>query len=126
MGKVRPYDYLFLSTRVKSLERNLLNRERMDRMLEARSNEDALEVLLECNYGEVPAANVQAIDKAIDVQRTKMMEDLAAFADRLEKATVQTIEEGVMTGDLMNLSTLPEKHKVGTMEFLDEVAKRLS
>ena len=80
MGKVRPYDYLFLSTRVKSLERNLLNRERMDRMLEARSNEDALEVLLECDYGEVPAANVQAIDKAIDVQRTKMMEDLAAFA----------------------------------------------
>lgn len=54
------------------------------------------------------------------------LEDLAAFADRLEKATVQTIEEGVMTGDLMSLSTLPEKHKVGTMEFLDEVAKRLS
>lgn len=51
--------------------------------------------------------------------------DLCKFADNLEKATIQTIEEGVMTGDLYMLSTLENKTKVNTEEFLKEVGKRL-
>ena len=51
--------------------------------------------------------------------------ELAAFADRLEKAAIDTIENGVMTKDLAVLSTLPEKHGVNSMEFLDAVAERL-
>ena len=39
--------------------------------------------------------------------------------------TIQTIEEGVMTGDLYLLSTLPEKKKVNTEEFLLAVNERL-
>ena len=52
--------------------------------------------------------------------------DLAAFADRLEKATLDTIESGIMTKDLALLSTLPDKRAVGTMEFLDAIAARLA
>ncbi|HIW74890.1 MAG TPA: NADP-dependent isocitrate dehydrogenase [Firmicutes bacterium] len=52
--------------------------------------------------------------------------DLAAFADRLEKATIDTIESGVMTKDLVGMSTLPEKKGVNTFEFLDAVAARLA
>ncbi len=52
--------------------------------------------------------------------------ELVAFADRLEKATLQTIEEGVMTGDLYLLSTLENKRRVGSIEFLDEIAARLA
>ncbi len=52
--------------------------------------------------------------------------DLAAFADRLEKATIATIEGGVMTKDLVNMSTLPEKRGVNTFEFLDAIAARLA
>ncbi len=51
--------------------------------------------------------------------------ELCAFADKLEKAAVQTIEDGVMTGDLIPLSSLPNKTKVDTEAFLREVAKRL-
>lgn len=50
---------------------------------------------------------------------------LAAFADQLEQATIQTIEDGVMTGDLFLLSTLPNKKKVHTEDFLLEIKKRL-
>ena len=50
---------------------------------------------------------------------------LCEFAGKLEKAAVQTIEEGVMTGDLIPLPSLPEKRKVDTETFLHEVAKRL-
>lgn len=74
------YDYLFLCTRIKSLERGLLNRERMERMLEARTNEDALDVLTECDYGELPEATAEAIDRVLAAQRQKTMADLAVFA----------------------------------------------
>lgn len=52
--------------------------------------------------------------------------DLAAFADKLEAATLETIESGVMTKDLVLLSTLPEKRGVNSMEFLDAIAERLA
>ena len=51
--------------------------------------------------------------------------ELMSFADSLEKATIQTIEEGVMTGDLYLLSTLENKKKVNTEDFLKEVNVRL-
>ena len=50
---------------------------------------------------------------------------LCAFADALEAATIQTIEDGIMTGDLYTLSTLENKRKVNSKEFLEEIGKRL-
>ena len=51
--------------------------------------------------------------------------ELSAFADKLEKASIQTIEEGIMTGDLERLSTLENKTAVDTETFLHEIDKRL-
>ncbi len=51
--------------------------------------------------------------------------ELSEFADKLEKATIQTIEDGVMTGDLVALSKLPNKRKVNTEQFLLEIKERL-
>ena len=51
--------------------------------------------------------------------------ELMTYADALEKATLGTIEDGVMTGDLTSLSTLENKRTVDSETFLDEIAKRL-
>ena len=51
--------------------------------------------------------------------------ELCDFADKLEKATIQTIEEGVMTGDLYLISKLDNKKKVDSKTFLDEIKVRL-
>lgn len=51
--------------------------------------------------------------------------ELMAFADKLEKATIKTIEGGVMTGDLYLLSKLENKQKVNTEDFLKAVDERL-
>ena len=51
--------------------------------------------------------------------------ELCDFADRLEKATVDTIESGIMTGDLYLLSSLENKRKVNTEQFLEAVAATL-
>ena len=50
---------------------------------------------------------------------------LCSYADKLEQATIATIEDGVMTGDLYVLSNLENKRKVDTEEFLQEIGKRL-
>ncbi len=51
--------------------------------------------------------------------------ELAAFADRLEQASLATITDGVMTGDLARLATPPARKLVGSEEFLDAIAERL-
>lgn len=51
--------------------------------------------------------------------------ELIDFADKLEKASIETIEDGVMTGDLAALSSLNNITKVDTEAFLTEIAKRL-
>ena len=52
--------------------------------------------------------------------------ELCDFADKLEKATIQTIEEGVMTGDLYMISKLENKKKVDSKTFLEEINTRLA
>ena len=51
--------------------------------------------------------------------------ELVSFADRLEKAVIDTIESGIMTGDLASVSTLPGARKVETLEFIKAIRERL-
>ena len=51
--------------------------------------------------------------------------ELVAFADKLEKACIDTIEAGVMTKDLYLISTLENKQQVDTTGFLEAIASRL-
>lgn len=51
--------------------------------------------------------------------------DLVDFANRLEKATIDTIESGKMTGDLGAISTLENITVLNSEEFIHEIAKRL-
>ncbi len=51
--------------------------------------------------------------------------ELCEFADKLEKATIQTIENGVMTGDLYLISKLENKRKVDSKTFLEEIKLNL-
>ena len=50
---------------------------------------------------------------------------LSEFADRLEKAVIDTVEAGIMTKDLAAISTLPDKQTVMTDAFLSAVAQRI-
>ena len=51
--------------------------------------------------------------------------ELMAFADRLEKATLDTIEAGEMTGDLARTTTLPDPKSLSTEGFIAAIAGRL-
>ena len=51
--------------------------------------------------------------------------DLVDFANRLEKATLDTIESGKMTGDLGAISSLENIQVLNSEEFIHEIAKKL-
>jgi isocitrate dehydrogenase len=51
--------------------------------------------------------------------------ELEAFADKIEQASIKTIEEGTITGDLNNLLDNENKKTVTTEEFLKAVAAKL-
>ncbi len=51
--------------------------------------------------------------------------ELTAFADKLEKISIQVIEDGIMTKDLAVLAESPNKKIVNTVQFIEEIASRL-
>ncbi len=51
--------------------------------------------------------------------------ELCAFADKLEQATIGTITDGIMSGDLAALCTIPNKQTVGTEAFMAAIGEHL-
>jgi len=58
------------------MENRLVTRERLERMIDARDNAEAVKVLAECGYGEL-APNAAALERALSQQRTDTFRDLA-------------------------------------------------
>ena len=52
--------------------------------------------------------------------------ELVEYAGKLEEATIQTIRDGVMSGDLAALCTIPNKQVVGTESFMAAIGERLA
>ena len=75
--KIKDTDYLVISARVKAMESGLLTRERMEQVLEAKSNEDAVKILQECGYPELDPADPAAMDAALSAAREETLKDLA-------------------------------------------------
>lgn len=52
-------------------------------------------------------------------------QELAVFADRLEKATIDTIEEGKMTKDLALITTIEHPTVLNSEGFIQAIAQKL-
>ncbi|MGL5381582.1 NADP-dependent isocitrate dehydrogenase, partial [Clostridium sp.] len=53
------------------------------------------------------------------------IEELISFADKLEKASLDTINSGYMTKDLASLSTIEDIKELNSFEFIKEIRKNL-
>ena len=108
MPKIKDTDYLFLSTRIKSMERNLLNGERLERMLEARTPEDAVKVLTECGWPDMPRVNLDELDRVLTQERDKTLKDLTSSAPHPEILEVFKVKY-----DYHNIKTLLKAEAMG-------------
>ena len=80
MKQIKDIDYVFLSTRIKAMERGLLNKERIERMLEAPTTEDAAKILVECGYPELTEVTGEALETALAEGQKNTMADLGRMA----------------------------------------------
>ena len=78
--RIKDTDYLAISARVRAMETGLLTRERMEQVLEARSDEEAVKILQECGYPELDATHPEAMDAALSAARESTLSDLGDSA----------------------------------------------
>lgn len=86
MTKIKDADYLYLSAMIRALEPSLLDSQRMERMIEARSDEDALRVLSECGYGGMESSggadsiSLKTLELLLSRKRRELFYELRALA----------------------------------------------
>ncbi|WP_241426678.1 V-type ATPase subunit [Dysosmobacter acutus] len=80
MSHIKDTDYLFLSSRIKAMENSLLSRDRLEELLESRSEEEISKTLEECGYPKLSAQHPEEMDEALSAARQEMLEDLSGFA----------------------------------------------
>ncbi len=106
--KLKDTDYLSISTRVRAMENRLLTRERMERMIDARTDEEAVKVLSECGYGELPRLTSIGLDDMLARARDGICQDLrSAVPDK------HLIDVFQMKYDYHNLKTLIKAEAMG-------------
>ena len=83
MSHKKDTDYLSISTRVRAMEGRLLTRDRLERMIDARDDGEALKILTECGYEELSSSGAASLERALSAARTATFRDLAgAVPDR--------------------------------------------
>ena len=78
--KIKDTEYLAISTRIRAMENGLLTRERMEQILEARSDEEAVKILQDCGYPELDPTHPEQMDAALSAAREATLADLADSA----------------------------------------------
>lgn len=79
MSKIKDTDYLFLSAKVRTMERSLLNKDRMEQMLEAHSDLDAIRVLAECGYPEITEVTADSLNEMLSAERDKVFKEISGI-----------------------------------------------
>ncbi|MEG1721269.1 MAG: V-type ATPase subunit [Pseudoflavonifractor sp.] len=80
MPKINEYDYLHIAARIHAMEGHMLTRERTERMLDARTAEEAAKVLTECGYEDLTSLTPTAIEHMLTTARQGFFADLRKSA----------------------------------------------
>ncbi len=67
--KTKDTDYLYSSARIKALERRLITRERLQAVAEAKTDETAVKLLMECGFPELVSAAPADVERALAAKR---------------------------------------------------------
>lgn len=108
MSHPKDTDYLALSARIHAMENRLLTRERMDRMIDARDEGEALKVLTECGYGPADGLKPQGLERALSAAQGAVLRELRAAAPDPRVADVFQLKY-----DYHNAKTLVKAEAMG-------------
>ena len=78
--KIKDTDYLFLSSYIHARETKLVDGVRLDRMLEAKSPEDALKILEECGWPALDSADWVNLERMLAGRREDVYNEMRSLA----------------------------------------------
>ncbi len=85
MAKIKDTDYLFSTAWVRSVEKNMLTRERAEKMIDAKSTEDSLKVLDDIGYGfRDESINSNNYEKLLADEHKKTYDFITSIAPELD------------------------------------------
>ena len=108
--QIKDTDYLAISARIRSMENMLLTQPRMEKILDARREEEITKILQDCNYfdGQFNPSEPSEMDAALTLVRGRMFDDMLSGAP--DKRYVDIFR---MKYDYHNLKALLKGNAVG-------------
>ena len=115
MPKIKDLDYLFLSSYVHAREAKLINAERLERMMHAKTDEDAVKVLEECDWGPVSAGSMASFEKKIAEHRQEVFEDLSDLTEQklcsmIDQCVAQAAHPEAQAAAVRSLQAMEQKN----------------
>lgn len=132
--KHKDTDYLYASMRIRANEKNFLTSQKTERMIEAKTPEEAAKVLAESGYGDTPLRSFSEVERAIENQRSETMRLVAditenkgicdVFALKYDFHNVKAIIKSELTGEnperlLSDAGTIPPQRLLQAMSSGD-------
>ena len=84
MKRLKENDYLYSSARIRALERTLLTRDRIERMLDSKTASEAAKVLSECGYEDIPSITRESLETMLSKERSRVYSLLRSFVPHRE------------------------------------------
>lgn len=101
MKPIKEVDYLYASGRIRALEGALLTRERANRMIDAKTLEEAFRQLADCGYDSPAAFSPEALEQVLSAKRVWLFDTIAPMIP--EKRMVDTFR---VRYDIHNIKVL--------------------
>ncbi|NMA24782.1 MAG: V-type ATPase subunit [Clostridiales bacterium] len=76
-AKLRDTDFLYMTSMLRAREVKMLSSEKINRMLDADSYEDAAKLVEECGYRDMSGMNAFEVDRALSEHRSAVFRELA-------------------------------------------------
>ncbi|MPM50372.1 V-type sodium ATPase subunit C [bioreactor metagenome] len=102
MPKNEREDYIFATARVRSVEKNLLTREKITKMIDSKTADEALKVLSECHYSD---ENAEVSGGDFEILLVKAQKELNEFIKKISP-NPETFDLFLYVYDYHNLKVL--------------------
>lgn len=74
--RITDYNYLFLTSALRAKEPKMLTRDKMNRMLDASSFDDAAKMLTDCGYADMSGMDAAGIEKTLSAHRAELFAEI--------------------------------------------------
>lgn len=81
---IKDTDFLTATMRIRAMEKNLMDKERASRLIDARSDDEVVKILTECGYDEMQAVTALELDRVLSAARETLYEMVLSMTPRRE------------------------------------------